>query len=499
MYRKIAVLLSLVVTVLSFTGCTSTGRNYIEALEKTNEWDAYQIELSGKFEGVFQDETYYDEEDLAEDEEITSEETRTAGQIKVEGYINEADEEGHLIINILNEEWGEMPTLDLFFNKEMCYINKDYLLAANDTSRFDKFKEKYIACPLTDEIEAIVSTREALEWNKKSTEILNAIEVDIPFKESEGTYTLALDHKALMDIIMAYGKGIYENREEILGGYAELMDGDTGYSVGEAVNDLEEGMENVFKNEDKVQLYTSLIGPLFEGTSLKMTTSFSDQAMKTAFKGKLQYLDTIDVDVDMTFNKQKAQKRQITFPKDIKILTSEEFEQYSNPFVASYYLYNEHDNISIDKVKKAISELGEYDYLECFKANGEWYLDLETLTSYLNYTSRYDKSKGKYYLVADEEMTYDKVYEALNALDAQYESEEMTDEVYNQKAETIWASLQEVKGAKRLYMNTVKINDYVFVTLSELHKLGFESKEKLEEGEYKEYFAAYLDVYEPIK
>lgn len=497
MHKKIAVLLSLVMTVLSVTGCTGSGRNYFEELEKVKEWEAYHIEIDGSFEAVFQEETYDD--DYALEDEIIPEEVRMAAKVKVEGYINEADGEGHLFIDVSNEEWGEMPTMDLFFNKEMVYVNRAYLLAENHVSRFDKFKEKYIAYPLTSEMGAVASLPVASEWDEKSSQIFKNMKVDVPFEVNERAYTVALDHKELMDIVMAYGKGIYENREELLGGYVQLLNGELGTGVEEMINDAEESMENIFANEDKIHLYTSLIRGLFEGTSLEMTTSFSDQAMIGTFKGKLQYLDTVNIDADMSFSKQKAQKRPTAFPKDVKMLTLEEFEQYRNPFIASYYLYSEYDNISMGQIKQVVNQLEEYDYVECFKTDGQWYLDLETLTSYLNYTSRYDEARKKYYLVADEEMTYDKVYEQLDALAEQYELEEMSNEDYNLKEEAIWASCHEIEGAKRLYVETVQMGDYVYVTLSELHKLGFESREEVEQGEYKEYFAAYLDVYEPIK
>lgn len=391
------------------------------------------------------------------------------------------DEESHFTINLEADTVDEFPVIDIFFNKDTIYMNKDYLMAENEINRFDKIEEEYIGWPLVD-AEGIVSAYGIGQEEKKQLEdIIENLGVEIPVKVSGRTYTLNLNHEQMVDIVMAALQSIYDNLDEI-----NKVSG----------LDIDKEQLGMIYGHGETGIFNNIYKKMWDGSKLEMKASFSNTKMNGTYKGKLSIWGSTNVDFSMDLSLKKADKQKVIMPQDAKVLTLEEYWAYKEPYIAEFWVDKKYENLSFKEVDKVINNLGEEDYLECFKTNGKWYVATDVLTTFLPYTLRYDEVQKKYYLVSDNEMEYAKFNAAVNALNESYELGEVSDEVYDQKYEELWANCNEVKGAKRLYLNTVQFGYSVYVQLSDLHAFGFESE--IGSIEEEGYSITYIDLYEPI-
>lgn len=526
MHRKIAVLLCMILVIGSFTGCSKEQQGFIEELEKVSQWEAYDIKLTGTLEGSGQGLSYF--MDVPFDGEKV--------KFEVEGYINVGDECAQLSVEFLDGAKGKIPDFEIFLTPDVICMNRASLMAQSDSNRFDKINEKYISWPTTNELEALQSLKKSKKWYPKVRQIVKDIEVNMPLTQNGRTYTLSLDHDQIGEVSKDYAKELYAHLDEIIALYLEIIEaemdlveapqgevptsyGDENYVAyyntyynSKAYYEAEakafkEEMDRYLSDGEWFEILKYFVQGGVYGSRMTMNTSFKDDSMISSYKGKIQILKQSSISYDVNVEIKKANRHPINLPKEVRKLTLEQYEAYEYVYTSTFYIEKDHCETTVDTVRKMVQEEAlenseYYEVIDGFITKTDTYINLQRVARRFNYVMQYDESKKQYYLVSEDEFAYndDMQSEETNRLVLRLAAGEITEEEYEKQIQVLFdmyeeKRLIETEGAKHLYVETVTIGEEQYVTLSELEKIGFESKKEMytdKEG----YYGAYIYVYE---
>jgi len=518
MHKKIAVLLCMMLVVGVFSGCSKEQQGFLEELDKIGQWEAYDFKLTATVDGNLQDLWYYMDIPIEE------------GKVKfdVEGYINVEDECAQLRVEFLENAKGKIPDIQIFLTPDVICMNRDYLITQSESNRFDRIKEKYISWPTTYELEALQSFKKSEKWYPKISQIVKEIEVNMPLTQNGRTYTLNLNHDQMGEISKDYAKGIYAQLDEMIALYLEMIEEEI--DLGEVPQDeiptsyedkdyaayyevqskeFKEEMDKYFSDGEYFEMLKYFVQGSVYGSVLHMNTSFKEDSMMSTYKGKSQFLKQYSTNYDVAIEIKRAQKHSINLPKEMRKLTLEQREAYDNVEVSTFYIEKGYCDTTIEDIRKVIEQQGidnsgYYEEIEGFTTKSDAYVNLQTIAYRLNYVLQYDESKKQYYLVSEDEIVhnYNSQSEKMDQLALLFAAGEITKEEYENQLASFDSyddeAFVEAEDAKHLYVDTVEIGRDVFVALSEIKKLGFESKKTIE-SDKESYYGVYIYVYEPFQ
>lgn len=533
MHKKIAILLCMILVVGSFTGCSKEQQGFLEELVKVGQWEAYDIKLTGTLEGSMQDLSYRMDVPF-EGEKV---------KFDVEGYINVTDECAQLNVNFLDDAKGKIPDFEIFITPDVVCMNRAYLMVQSDTNRFDKIKEKYVSWPMTDELEALQSFKKSEKWYPKVNQIVKDIEVNMPLTQNGRTYTLNLDHDQIGEISKDYAKGLYAHLDEIIALYLEVIEAEMDlveapqgeaptlyedenyvayYDVyynskayyEEEAKEFKEEMDKYLSDGEWFEILKYFVQGAVYGSRVTMNTSFTDDSIISTYKGKTQILKQASIQYDVNVEIKKAERHSVNLPKETRNLTLDQYEAYDYAYRSTFYVEKAYCHTTMEDIRKIVQEeklddSGYYEEIGGFTTKSDAYVNLNRVADQFGYVVRYDESKKQYYLVAGDEIVYNysTQLEEMDQLLLKFAAGEITEEEYMKQLETVtYAYMEEeededefseVEGAKHLYVATVTIGDDVYAALSELEKIGFESKKEIITNENSPY-GVYIYVYEPF-
>ena len=510
MHKKIAILLCMILVVGSFTGCSKEQQGFLEELQDLS----YRMDVP--FEG----------------EKV---------KFDVEGYINVTDECAQLNVKFLDDAKGKIPDFEIFLTPDVVCMNRAYLMVQSDTNRFDKIKEKYVSWPMTDELEALQSFKKSKKWYPKVSQIVKDIEVNMPLTQNGRTYTLKLDPDQVGEISKDYAKGLYAHLDEIIALYLEVIEAEMDlveapqgeaptlyedenyvayYDVyynskayyEEEAKEFKEEMDKYLSDGEWFEILKYFIQGAVYGSRVTMNTSFTDDSITSTYKGKTQILKQASIQYDVNVEIKKAERHSVNLPKETRNLTLDQYEAYDYVYSSTFYVEKDYCDTTIEDMRKIVEgeeDKEEYDTLtDSFTTKSDAYVDLDRVANRFGYVVRYDESKKQYYLVAGDEIVYNynAQLEEMDQLLLKFAAGEITEEEYMKQLEVVTYTyveeeadeLAEVEGAKHLYVATVTIGDDVYAALSELEKIGFESKKEIITNENSHY-GVYIYVYEPFE
>ena len=301
--KTLAIIMGAALSIASLSGCSQTTLNYVDEIEKTNNWEATSSEITGKIS--------VDAQGSKEEINFTS----TAYSL---------GDKGHAKVNFTtsnSESNIKIPNMEIYVDNGLCYINKSYYEDMYTNNGIDipkglkELNTDYIALDQGVDVaslEAMTNEPEALTNLLKS--IFGDSDIDLPYVQNGREYTINLDSDDVLDLGIKGIKAIANNLENVNNTFKLGFTSDDITQIKATVND---------------QSFTNGISGLKEaisGSTISSKESFSDDDYSIDFGMNLIVKDFGNISLSINGTSTKSEIKDIVLPANSVKLTQEQFQ-----------------------------------------------------------------------------------------------------------------------------------------------------------------------------
>lgn len=310
--KKLWALILSLCMLIAFTGCSGVQKELLDAMNKTNSWEAIEITQTGNISVAFMGEK------------------KTIGMTS-QGYTNSKDLTGYVTTK-MSDPSGEMllPEMEMYIDGGKTYINKNYFEQTCTLSgmpvprKLAAMDADYIGlADINSAMGNVTSMMGTTDFNAKTYELYEKIGkemgIDLAVKKEGNSYIIELDGKMLGDMIAKFmdPKNMMK--------YLEIMKDTLGIDLTAFVGEIEE--------IDVVQLQESidLIKELLVQSTMKVKYTITDKEFKQDIQMNLILGEDMNMSMDLVSTSKKVAPKEVKMPEKKVELSMEEYMGLMTP------------------------------------------------------------------------------------------------------------------------------------------------------------------------
>lgn len=310
--KKLWALILSLCMLIAFTGCSGVQKELLDAMNKTNSWEAIEITQTGNISVAFMGEK------------------KTIGMTS-QGYTNSKDLTGYVTTK-MSDPSGEMllPEMEMYIDGGKTYINKNYFEQTCTLSgmpvprKLAAMDADYIGlADINSAMGNVTSMMGTTDFNAKTYELYEKIGkemgIDLAVKKEGNSYIIELDGKMLGDMIAKFmdPKNMMK--------YLEIMKDTLGIDLTAFVGEIEQ--------IDVVQLQESidLIKELLVQSTMKVKYTITDKEFKQDIQMNLILGEDMNMSMDLVSTSKKVAPKEVKMPEKKVELSMEEYMGLMTP------------------------------------------------------------------------------------------------------------------------------------------------------------------------
>lgn len=277
-------------SVCALTGCSQESKNYFNEVEKTASWDGVDTKVDGAVV------------------------LNVAGQdlkfdFKGDGYINQADLKGKLNISLnSNNEEIKIPSIEMYLDNAVSYINKDYFTGAFTNNGLEvpsgiaNIPAQYIGIDngMDKNYYKMLSTQTGLLDFQK--DLLGDTQLEIPMTQKDREYTVNLNEEQISDLIKDIVNGVGSNLDKL----------NTTFNIGLDADKVKEIQTQLQSDMVKTQL--NGIKDLIKGSTVTVVYKFEDDSLTSNINVDIKVKDMGSINITANGVNTKAEKKDVEIP-----------------------------------------------------------------------------------------------------------------------------------------------------------------------------------------
>lgn len=324
--KKIALIVSMLLLIVSFSGCDATQSELYSKIKQTNAWKSTEMNMSGSVSVAMSDESF----------------TLDMGPIgfKANGYMNTNSTQGYMEITFENKaDSVNIPAMKMFIDKSDIYMNKDYFTQIFELNgkavpqALQNLDADYICLGNSlENVEDLMADPEYINIiYSLYEELATDLGLDIPVTKEGTAYTISLDENKSSDLIVKVVENFVANIDSL----------NTKYNLGLTQEDIN-GVKSGFNKEEVSEAFNEL-KTIIAGSNIKVTYDFKDDNNLNSsinIKMPINIPETADspaykLEINMTANADSKQieERKIELPSKVARLTYDELLTLTTPDV----------------------------------------------------------------------------------------------------------------------------------------------------------------------
>lgn len=271
MKKKLAVIMSILLLIVSFSGCSSTQSEFYSKLKQTNKWKATDMNMKG-------DMTI----SMASGEDVIS----IPMSFTATAYVNNQDMQGYIEMALTATDGDEtlnIPEIKMFIDKTDAYINKGYFTSIYTQSN-EPVPAKLQALD-TDYIGISISDAYGLDDNEAMNqifansmdpefvdsiyslyeEIANELSIDIPVTKDGTSYNIVLNENDIANQIIPIYDKFVNNIDSINEKYSLEL-------TPEQITEIKSTYD-----KDTFSTSVNMFKAMFTGSEFKLNYDFKDE------------------------------------------------------------------------------------------------------------------------------------------------------------------------------------------------------------------------------
>lgn len=215
MRKKIALILSLLLTVIMFSSCGTTQTEFLAQIKGLNDWEAKSINLNGTLEvaisGI-----------VSSSQVVADVGANVSMDMSMTGYVNNKDNQIYLELIMSDKaKTVTIPTMKMFIDKTDIYINKEYIIASYSQygsqvpEELQSLDAEYICIPQIMDSGIIENQSYAKLAYIVYEEVVTKLGIDLPMTKQDNVYTMIMDENIISDQILKVSDNAITNLESL--------------------------------------------------------------------------------------------------------------------------------------------------------------------------------------------------------------------------------------------------------------------------------------------
>lgn len=373
MKKKISVLITLVLVLSMFIGCTSNQIGLLDEIKKTESWEASSTKLSMDMSL----EIYGESIDVS---------------IQGTGFSNIKDQTASVDMVVKSKDYNLNIPVKMYVNKNKIYINKEYFSALADISgapaiKINALNADYIMIDMASDaeyselltsLELVANSTSSDITNKLMQDIATDVGLDIPITKEGNTYKITLTSDQLVDVT----KKVVDTSVSKLG---EL---NKKYKLGLNKSQIDEVVKGYNSIKPELDEMLPEIKKMVQGSYLDFAYTVEEDKVKETAKMVFKAEDVFNLSLNMSAESAKEEPKAIAFPEKVITLSLDKLEDL---FVPSSITINVSSGTYV-------TANGSTKQIKVIKEKGKVYLPIKQVLAEFGYQVAYDQKAKKVYV-----------------------------------------------------------------------------------------------------